>query len=190
MGLIVQSGSVIIPKDWLQNTVINDLTSLCKEKKTSTIVFPAIVDVKIGKERLSKEEKQNVDEKHRKNVYTIVMFSDGTVEKAATADGDEYNLEQGIQICLAKKAFSLINGNGSRSFNNLVNEAVKLYNNKEKEKAKIKESEEKAKAEAKVKADKIKRESDKKREKRINEMAEAYARAMRMINEDDDGSAF
>lgn len=145
--------------------------------------FPAIVDVKIGKERLSKEEKQKIEEKNRKNVYTIVMFDDDTVEKVATADGDEYNLEQGIQICLAKKAFSLINGNGSNTFNNLVNKAVKLYNNKENEKQRAKECEEKAKVAAKAEADKIKRKKDKEREKRINEMAEAYARAMRMANE-------
>lgn len=179
MGLIVQSGSVIIPKDWLPNAiaVVDNSTPIYKEKKVSTIVFPAIVDVKIGKERLSKEAK--IREEDRKNVYTIVMFDDGTVEKATTADGDEYNLEQGIQICLAKKAFSLINGNGSNTFNDLVNGAIKLYNGKEK----AKEREKQDKAAIKAKNDKARLERAKKREKRINEMAEAYARAMKMVSE-------
>lgn len=175
---------VINAQETIARSLLENLPVPYTEKKSPTIVFPTIVDVKVGKERLSKEEKQRIDEKDRKNVYTIVMFDDGTVEKATTADGDEYNLEQGIQICLAKKAFSLINGNGSNTFNDLVNSAVKLYNNKEKEKDRDKECEEQAKVAAKAKADKIEREKAKKREKRINEMAEAYARAMRMVSED------
>lgn len=146
--------------------------------------FPAIVDVKVGKERLSKEEKKKIKEDDRKDVYTIVMFDDGTVERATTADGDEFNLEQGIQICLAKKAFSLLNGNGSNTFNDLVNGAIKLYNNKETEQKKAKELAEQAKATAKAKVDKAKCRKEKQREKRVSEMAEAYARAMKMANKD------
>ncbi len=125
---------------------------------------------------------------HGDNRVVIVTFNDGTIEKAVTSDNDTFNLEQGIQICLAKKAFSILTDNGSGSFNKLVNNAVKLYNNKvaafEKTKEETLKQEARAKKRAEKKAKWLDRKKAKEREARVNEMAEAYAKAIKMVNEE------
>ena len=109
----------------------------------------------------------------------FVEFDDGTKEVAHLRDGDEFCLETGILICLAKKIFSNITGvNGSTVYNKIIKYALsKLdYSKKEKEKAKKEAKEFKKKiAEERRYYSKL---ENKQREERIREMAEAYERAM------------
>ncbi len=122
-----------------------------------------------------------------KNRVVIVKFLDGTTEKAVASGDDTFNFERGIQICLAKKAFDVLYGK-SNTFNKLVNKAVKYYQDKVAASEKAKEDTLKQEARAKKRAEKkakwLERKKAKEREARVNEMAEAYAKAMKMVNEE------
>ena len=114
----------------------------------------------------------------------IVLFSDGTSEKAVLDKADTYSLEQGISICITKKMLSAkTEGNGTSAYNKLIRHCVKVYekNRKAEKKAKADEQEKKdneKKAAEKVRAKKIKR-ANEKREREIEIQKEAYLRAMR-----------
>ena len=102
-----------------------------------------------------------------------VEFSDGKKEKAVCAEEDVYSLETGVAICLAKHAMG-----GSASYNRAVKKAMKVYEDGiAKEQAEIAEKARREKRRQKH-LDYLKRREDKKREARIEEMAEAYRRAM------------
>lgn len=102
-----------------------------------------------------------------------VTFDDGATEKAVCHESDEFSLETGIAVCLAKHAMG-----GSSEYNKAVKKAVKVYEDKlAKEKAEAEEKARREKRRAKHLAY-LKRRDEKKREGRIEEMAEAYRRAM------------
>lgn len=64
-----------------------------------------------------------------------VKFKDGTEETAILADGDTFNLENGINICLIKRLFSSVSdGHGSALYNKLYRLGVKEYKRIQKEK--------------------------------------------------------
>lgn len=71
---------------------------------------------------------------------TVVFFTDGTKETAVCSDEDTYSLEQGITVCLAKKACD-------GKYNQIVYKAAKQYRDRvkahrEEEEKKKKEHEE------------------------------------------------
>lgn len=102
-----------------------------------------------------------------------VTFDDGSTEKAVCHESDEFSLETGIAVCLAKHAMG-----GSSEYNKAVKKAVKVYEDKlAKEKAEAEEKARREKRRVKHQAY-LKRRDEKKREGRIEEMAEAYRRAM------------
>lgn len=102
-----------------------------------------------------------------------VEFADGKKEKAVCAEGDVYSLETGVAICLAKHAMG-----GSASYNRAVKKAMKVYEDGiAKEQAEIAEKTRREKRRQKH-LDYLKRREEKRREARIEEMAEAYRRAM------------
>lgn len=125
---------------------------------------------------------------------TIVLdFCDGTSEKATTRGDDEFSIEQGVTICLAKKLLSdKTNGHGHEAYNKLVNHTVKFYNQKcSREKAEREETEREVKRIehkiAKLKAKKEKRLAAKRaaeREYAIEIQKEAYLRAMRQLEQE------
>lgn len=54
------------------------------------------------------------------NKVVIVVFADGTKEKAVLDSADTFSLEQGISICITKKLLSMkTGGNGSSTYNKL-----------------------------------------------------------------------
>lgn len=118
----------------------------------------------------------------------VVTFSDGSKEKAVLLENDQFNLEDGISICIAKKTFSNMVGrqHGSSVYNKMVERGVKVY------KRKVKEAEKKAAEEAakKEKYKKIVAKKQAKRKARVAEerenqieiQKEAYLRAMHEYN--------
>lgn len=109
----------------------------------------------------------------------FVTFADNTKTKAVLDSEDDFNLEQGISICITKK---LLGDNGDSIYNKLIKRAfqVKTQNEREAEKAKRVHEEEKSKKEkALVRYQKRKA---KKREDAIEIQKEAYLRAMREFN--------
>ena len=136
----------------------------------SNVIVPHIKDIHIIKDKV-----------------VIVIFSDGSKEKAVLDDADTFSLEQGISICITKKMLSMqTGGNGSSAYNKLIDHCLKVYKNNRKaeEKAKAEEQaakEKEKKATDKARAKKIKK-ANKNREREIEIQKEAYLRAMREFN--------
>ena len=127
-----------------------------------TKIIPAIIKVK------------SVNDK-----VVIVQFADNTEEKAVLADGDTFSLEQGISICLTKKMLSeLTGGNGSSTYNKLIDFAVHKYEDMrdfEKREAERKQQEKEAKRTLEGKREKKKA---KRKEKEIAEYTDILAQAI------------
>lgn len=114
----------------------------------------------------------------------VVFFADRTSETATLDYCDQFNLEQGISICIAKKLLSGIIGKdyGSSTYNKLIDRAVKVFKKNEtaREKKATEEEAKKRKYEkmvAKKKAKRQKREAEE-REKQIEIQKEAILRAL------------
>ena len=122
----------------------------------------------------------------------IVTFNDGTCEKATLQENDgAFNLEYAISICMMKKLCSAMYcGEGSQVYNKLVDVGIRKWKEIQKKRAK---AEKEAKAEQhrmekrieKTKKRKEKREARMKaakeaeKERQIEIQKEAYLRAMR-----------
>ena len=108
------------------------------------------------------------------NKVVEVTFADGTRQKAVCDENDEFSMETAIAVCLAKRAMG-----GSAVYNKAVKKAMKVYEDKlarEEEEAKEKARREKRRAKHKAY---LERREAKRREARIEEMAEAYRRALK-----------
>lgn len=116
----------------------------------------------------------------------IVYFADGTNTQAAVRGDDKFNLEVGISICITKKLLSYkTDGNYNSLYNGIIKRAVRVHNDhikkiKEETEAKERIEKKKIKNAAKRKA-KIEAKEKAAREARIQEQAEAYARALKMV---------
>ena len=145
--------NVRVKDNWIRNFNKNGV---------SFAIIPDIKDVKVIKNDVNAKP------------VVIVLFKDGTEEKAVLADKDTFCLETGIGICITKKLLSMKNnGNGgSALYNKIVDRAVKVMNrNKE---AKMKEQIEKDKEESRYKklVEKKKRRNERRRQKEIEEIAQ------------------
>lgn len=115
----------------------------------------------------------------------IVSFCDGTKEKAVLHKEDTFSLEQGIAICISKKLLSTeTGGRGNAAYNKLVRYGVKKYNDCEKNRVKEKKSRAEAKKQKALREEKRKKKNEKKKEREINIRKEAYLRAMREMEKD------
>lgn len=118
----------------------------------------------------------------------IVYFDDGTSEKALLSEDDEFNLEQGISICLTKRILStLSNGNGGTVYNKLIKYCLGVYN-KNRHKEKDEEQKQKAAKERRKKIEdkkrkKHERKAQREREAQIEIQKEAYIRAMKELGQ-------
>ena len=113
---------------------------------------------------------------------TIIMrFADKTKTKATFDTDGEFSLEDGISVCITKK---LLGQEGSSLYNKLIEKALKTKAKNEADAAKAQQEAEEAKRrKAKYQAQREKK-KQRKREEAIAIQAEAYARAMRMIAEE------
>lgn len=116
---------------------------------------------------------------HNKTV--LVKFADNTQTVAVLDNEDEFNLEQGISICITKK---LLGEHGSSIYNKLIKRAfkVKEQNEKAAEKAK-KDAAEAEQRKARALA-RHKKKQAKKREDQIEIQKEAVVRALESVFED------
>lgn len=138
---------------------------------SSRSVMPTIVDEQIYKD----------DDGNPRAIR--MFFSDNTETCVVLQDGDTYNFEHALSICITKKILDMITGGyGHQTYNKLVRKAKKVYNdNRAKEYAAQKQIEaEKLKFE-KIEAKKRKRDERLEQEAReydINVMKEAIIRAL------------
>ena len=99
-------------------------------------------------------------------------------------DGDVFNLETGILICIAKKLFEDMDiiGTGSSVYNKVIKYALgKLDYTKKARQAVLQHRKEERMKLAQIKQD-VRRVENKKREERIREMTEAYKRAINDVS--------
>lgn len=113
---------------------------------------------------------------------TIIMrFADKTKTKATFDTDGEFSLEDGISICITKK---LLGQEGSSLYNKLIEKALKVKAKNEADAAKAQQEAEEAKRrKAKYQAQREKK-KQRRREEAVAIQAEAYARAMRMVAEE------
>lgn len=173
-GIIGSYNGIKIPND--AKTVIDTrnpygikfiVTDKGKTVRDTVCVIPHIKDIQVIHNRV-----------------VVVLFADGTKEKAVLDDADIFSLEQGISVCITKKMLSLkTGGNGSSAYNKIISHCLKVYENNRnaEEKAKLDEQaarDKENKTADKARAKRIKR-ANKEREREIEIQKEAYLRAMR-----------
>ena len=114
---------------------------------------------------------------------TKMTFADGIVTTSVARDGDEYNKEVGMMVCIMKYIF-----NGKKGYNNMFRKWIKNADRREAEKEKeATELEEKKVIEERQKAKKARRKAErmaKAKEREIEIQKEAYVRAMREVQSD------
>ena len=124
----------------------------------------------------------NVQQPNDRTVF--VEFADGDKQIAHLNDGDVFNLETGILICIAKKLFEDMDiiGTGSSAYNKVIKYALgkRDYTKKARQAVLQHRKEERMKL-AQIKQD-VRRAENKKREERIREMTEAYKRAINDVS--------
>lgn len=172
----------------IENGYYNMISQLNNDTRRKSIL-PIIKNIDVKNEPQS--ERCPYDEycKYRKPTV-IVTFSDGTIEKASASEDDTFSLEQGISICYTKKLLSMLTtDSGSKVYNKMIHNAMKLYKGKQEEAANKEKEDRLAKERAeRLAAKRAKRKAKfeaKKREQEISIQAEAYARALRMVNQGD-----
>ena len=147
----------------------------CPNFMNSGYVMPDIVDVR-------------TIENNGEVKAIVVSFADGTSEKAVLSADDTYNLEYGISICVTKRLLSgKCAGHGNSVYNKIVRHGLKIYENAQKQAVKDAEEAERVKTKmaklAQKKAEKRAKREAAEREYLIGIQAEAYARAMRELND-------
>ena len=170
----------------IENGYYNLISQFNNDTRRKSIL-PVIKSIDVKNNPEDKSGQYDADGKYQKPTV-IVTFSDGSVEKAAASEDDTFSLEQGISICYTKKLLSLLTtDNGSSVYNRMLHNAMKLYKAKQKEIAEKQELEQSRKEYLeKLAAKRAKRKAKyeaKKREREISIRAEAYARALRMVNQ-------
>lgn len=113
---------------------------------------------------------------------TKITFRDGTVTTSVAQEGDEFNKEVGMMVCIMKYIFK------GKRYNNMFRKWIKNADKREADRAKELEAqkEEKAIRERQV-AKEAKRRADraaKAKEREIEIQKEAYVRAMREVQSD------
>lgn len=112
---------------------------------------------------------------------TKMFFTDGTVITSVAQDGDEYNKEDGMIMCILEYIF------GDKKYNNMFRKWIKKDEKRQAEKL---EKEEKAKEEKEIKKRQAEKEArrkaaraEKAKQREIEIQTEAYLRAMRKAQE-------
>ena len=172
-------------------TTITDMTattSTTKTEKEERMLKIKTVDVEYEKkvfvDNTKRDENGNyVITKKEVPVATIVTFENGSIQTAYCDEGDEFNLEVGISICVTRELMKRLYGISGETnvYNKLIRQGMKIYKNHCKFKDALKKK--KAEAEAIEKNRKIKEQkrrekrAAKKKEREIEILAEAIRRA-------------
>jgi len=107
-----------------------------------------------------------------------VTFADETKEKSVCKEPDTFSLESAISICISKKIMG-----GSSAYNNAVKRGMKVYEDKQKREAVEKAEQERIKKKRVKRLAYKERRAAKKREEQVAIQAEAYLRAMKLMDD-------
>ena len=132
---------------------------------------------------------RNIDYSEKKNSVIIkdmeilvpnkvvkIIFEDDSFEKAICLETDEFNLEDAITVCLAKKYCG-----GSSKYHNLIEKTIRRYNNKVKEIEKKKEEEKQYKERIERKRLKKQKNKEKAMKKKIKMFVDVMTEAINNI---------
>lgn len=112
------------------------------------------------------------------NKVVEVTFADGTKEKSVCREPDTFSLESAISICISKKIMG-----GSSAYNNAIKRGMKVYEDKQKRETTEKAEQERIEKKRAKRLAYKERRAAKKREEQIAIQAEAYVRAMKVIED-------
>lgn len=112
------------------------------------------------------------------NKVVEVTFTDGTKEKSVCREPDVFSLESAISICISKKIMG-----GSSAYNNAVKRGMKVYEDKQKREATEKAEQERIEKKRAKRLAYKERRAAKKREEQVAIQAEAYLRAMKLMDD-------
>lgn len=108
-----------------------------------------------------------------------MFFKDGYKSIAIVHEGDTFDLETGLTICLVKKLLAEKYNDADMAFHSYIRKALKYLENEKKAKEQA-ELEKQARIEAEAKRqEKIKAKKERLREEQIEIQKEAYLRAMK-----------
>lgn len=110
------------------------------------------------------------------NKVVQVTFLDGTKEKAVCSKEDDFSLEVGITICLAKKFLG-----GTKEYNSTIRKALKIIDNKGKLKEQAEEEKSRILKRQQKRKEYLAKREQKRREEEIKIREEAYYRAMKRM---------
>lgn len=126
------------------------------------VLLPVVVDYRV------------YDDKNGNPKTIVVFFSDGSKEKAVCGDGDLFDLEYGISICVTKRMMS-DQGYGTKFYNAIIRDVIKTKKRNEQEKQKAEDEAIQIRKRNEAKAEKVRA----KRENRImNLLAGAIKQAI------------
>ena len=158
------------------------------KKKENNMIKIKNVDVKYEKKTFVDKNKRDengnyIVTKKEVPVATIVTFENGSIQIAYCDEGDEFNLEVGISICITRELMKRLYGisNKLSDYNKLIRQGMKVYKNNCKSKDALEKK--RAEAEAIEKNRRIKEQkrrekrAAKKKEREIEILAEAIRRA-------------
>ena len=167
---------------------INEFTNELNKREEKRMIEIKDVDVKYEKKVFVDETKRDENGnysviKKEVPVATIVYFENGSVQTAYCDEGDEFNLEVGISICVTRELMKRLYGISGETnvYNKVIRQGMKAYKNhcKFKEAAKKYYAEKEAiKKNKKIKEQKRReKRAAKKKEREIEILAEAIRRA-------------
>lgn len=112
------------------------------------------------------------------NKTVLVTFADGTKTVAVLDSEDDFNLEQGISICITKK---LLGKEGSSVYNKLIKRAFKVKEQNEKAVEDVKKAKEAEKRRKELALVRHKKKMAKKREQEVEMYKEAIIKAIKSL---------
>ena len=161
-----------------QVTTVNEIDAI----KELTNVMNAFSKADLQKELLEDYRRMNYTIGFRpSNIANVefyppavkMTFQDGTVTTAVAQEGDEFNPDIGMMVCIMKYIW------GGTKYNTDFRKWIKKWDDKQKEKVAIKVAQEKAKELAQKLKEKEEKKRLRRREAKINIQKEAYLRALK-----------
>ena len=110
----------------------------------------------------------------KENKVVSCVFADGDEQKAVCDEHDQFSLENGIAVCVAKHAMG-----GSRQYNKAIRQGLRVFEEQERVKADFEERKRIEENHRRKHARYLDRKKKRAREARIQEMAEAFKIALK-----------
>ena len=162
--------------DWL-NELCDDTNTKHKrirrnKEEGEKVNMAKLTDIRVGSKIVSILQKNAAPQKVE--CKTVILTIDGKEYEAVCMPEDEFSLEKGIEIALLKSFLG-----GTKAYSKYIHNAVKFFDACEKKRAEEKRIETKREKEIARKIARREKKANEARQARVNEMSEAFLKAMR-----------